>query len=176
MQIDTSQISARMSEKIEALLVQRREFMTAVSDIDAQLNTAFRALGLDPTEFGVAVGSRLPPPQFNQPNQYPLNPNTMGAHMLDILLNAQKGYGRLELRHEIAKDPRYGAQIEKSMNGYYNLINRYLQKGRIVEVENNLYHPDRAPLSDGEDDPTGKHLQSNVSTLFPDKQANHSDD
>lgn len=174
MEIESSQIAARMSEKITDLLQQRGRHLAAVADINSQLHTAYRALGLDPAEIGVPnKGGRLP--SISSADRYPLQPNTMGSYMIEILQKADKGYGRRELRGEIEKEPRYGAQLRKNVNVYYNLINRYLKNRRIVDVGGLIYHPDRAPLAAGESDPTGSHLPANVS-LFPDRRANDGGD
>jgi hypothetical protein len=124
-------------------------------------------LGIDPSEFGIQDGAPSRLSRGSVAQRYPLDPNTMGGHMIGVLEKANRGFTRRELRAEIEKEPRYGAQIAKNMNVYYNLINRYLTKGRIVDVGGFIYHPDRAPLPEGEEDPTGQHLPNdNVSNLF----------
>jgi hypothetical protein len=84
-------------------------------------------------------------------------------------LEADKGYSRLELRELIHAEPRFRDQMERNVNAFYNNVIRYLRGGKIVEIDGLLYHPDRAPLPEGEPDPSGEHLPANVS-LFPDRR------
>jgi hypothetical protein len=176
MPIDTSQLAARLNEQIASLGRERDGHVAAIADIDTKINKALHALGLDASDFGeprAAALPRLGPSPFAQ--AYPLNPNTMGAVMVEILRTADHGYSRVEMRKRLEQDDRFTTQIQKNVNGYYNTVNRYLKNRRVVDVGGLLYHPDRAPLAAGQDDPTGQHLPSNVSTLFPDKRANGDD-
>ena len=172
MPIDSSQLASRLNEQIAALYRERDGHVAAISDIDGKIAKALQLLGLDPSEVTPGTGSampRLPISEFAR--SYPLQPDTMGSVMLDILLNADHGYSRPEMRRELEKHPKFAKQIANNINSYYNTVNRYRKTGRVVLINNLLYHPDRAPLPEGETDPTGQHLPSNVSTLFPDRKA-----
>jgi hypothetical protein len=178
MPIDTTQLAARLNEQIASLYREREGHRAAMADIDTKIARALQLLGLDAAEIteagGGTVAQRLPLSDFAR--SYPLNPNTMGAAMLDALFKADHGFSRIEMRQLLEGDPRFAMQIKNNVNSYYNTVNRYLKNGRIVDRGGLLYHPDRAPLPEGQDDPTGQHLPSNVSSLFPDQRAGNGDD
>ena len=66
--------------------------------------------------------------------------------MLDVLLHADKGMSRLELRAELSKNEKFRAQLDRNINAFYNNVMRYIRSDKIVEVNALLYHADRAPL------------------------------
>ena len=91
----------------------------------------------------------------------------MSSAIIDILYRADKGFSRTALRDELMATERFRDQINKNVNSYYNNVSRYKKQGKIVEINSLLYHPDRAPLPDGDPDPLGLHLPAdNVSSLF----------
>lgn len=135
-----------------------------MDEIDRKLKKAAQALGVDLPigDTTGAVGPRLPPPAGG-------TPETIGSAMLNILLKADRGLSRSEVRDELVKFPKFNEQISRNANAYYNTVGRYLKRGWLVEAEKHLYHPERAPLPEGATDPTGQHLSSNVAPLFRDR-------
>ncbi|SFK43912.1 hypothetical protein SAMN03159338_4243 [Sphingomonas sp. NFR04] len=77
----------------------------------------------------------------------------MAAKMLEILMAADHGYSRSEMKDALsAASPLFRSQIEKNVNTFYNNVSRYLKAGKIVDVEGYLYHALRAPSDDTSED------------------------
>lgn len=143
------------------LTAERETHVARVAEIDSQMTKAAKQLGIDLNEVEVVSGTRLPRLQ----KAHAPDPLTMGGSLVQILLEADKGYSRTEARAELVKIAKFKAQLDNNMNAFYNTVSRYVKKGAIVDIDGLLYHPDRAPLPEGEEDPSGQHL-SNVATLF----------
>lgn len=149
-------LDALMSH-LTALTEERERLVARVTEIDTALAKAAKQLGLDPS---IAEGvSRLAKPAA------PPDTSTMGGALVQFLLNADKGISRHEARAELGNNAKFKAQMDNNMNAFYNTVSRYVKKGAVVDIDGLLYHPERAPLPEGEEDPTGQHL-SNVATLF----------
>ena len=150
-----------LTQHLSDLTREREQALSRIKEIDDALSKVAKQLGLNLNQVEASVPQlpRLPKP--------PASPDTstMGGAIVQLMLAAEKGLSRSELRAEVCKIPKFNAQIENNMNSFYNTVSRYLKKGRITEVEGLLFHPDRAPLPEGEEDPTGQHLPANV-TLF----------
>ena len=148
--------------KIEALVDERDDLLRRASAIDDQIAAVAQGLGITNSEI---AGLRAPTTRLVAEDKR--SEGTMSAKMLDILYTAEKGYSRSALRGELAETPRFGEQISNNVNSYYNNIARYLKKGKIVDVNGLLYHPDRAPIEGAGE---GGRLPENV-TLFTGKRA-----
>lgn len=151
-----------IASELTALQGKRDALVSEVSEIDGKIAAIAAQLGLKasaPTPL-----ARLAPRVVDKRHV-----GTVPEAMMQVLLDADRGYTRAELKQELRKGPM-GDSIRKNENTYYNAVKRYLDNDKIVERGGYLYHPDRAPLPDGEADPSGRHLPSNVSNLFADRE------
>lgn len=156
-----SHMLAAMTERLKALMAKRAEHYAQIREIDEQLGGIARQLGLDPAELLSATPELPRLAKVDKRTE-----GTIPARVMEYLLKADQAHTRKSLKHLMLADPDFGSSIRHNENTFYNAVARYIRQGKIVEIDGALYHPDRAPLPDGEDDPTGKHLPSNVSSLF----------
>lgn len=148
-----------VSSQFESLLCEREEHLRKAAEVEQRLRLIGEQLGIE-----LPFDSKPSPTRLVSEDKR--STGTMSARMLSILLEANRGYSRVELRDELAMEPKFYEQLTRNLNSYYNNITRYLRSGKVVEVNGLLYHPNRAPLPEGEVDPTGQHLPANVTTLF----------
>lgn len=147
-------------DQLEALQRERAEHVARIEEIDTRVAKVAELLGID---LGPLLTAKMLP-RLKREDKRTLG--TLGEAMLNALLSADRGYSRTELKAEVRKNPKFAAQLNRNANAFYNNVVRYIRTGKIVEMEGLLYHPDRAPLPEGEEDPTGQHLPANVSPLF----------
>lgn len=160
-----------ISNELAALQAKRDALAGEISEINRKIANIARQLGIEPPEQPMSTLSRLAPPP-------PVDQRHIGSvpeAMMQVLREADRGYTRPELK-KILRDGPAGESVRKNENTYYNAVKRYLTAGKIVEIGGYIYHPDRAPLENGESDPRGTHLPANV-TLFeaPLRKADHAD-
>lgn len=160
-----SNFAKLIEDRVAALSRERAQLLARVEEIDRQLASVAESLGAEPSQF-----QRLLPPEPSHHAGFVRGDGrvegTMPHYVLEILFAADRGYSRTDLRRELDKHPVFGARLRHNVNSFYNTIKRYIDQGKIIQIDKLLYHPDRAPLPDGEEDPTGQHLPSNVSSLF----------
>jgi hypothetical protein len=149
-----------ISDQLNALQSERAGLIERIAQIDEKLEKAAAQLGLEPNVIAAAQ-----PSLDRLPRQDSRSVGTMPGEIVNILYAADKGYTRTELKDAL-RATRFAQQIENNQNGFYNAVIRYLKLKKIVEVDGFLYHPSRAPLPEGQEDPTGTHLPANVSNLF----------
>ena len=163
-----------LTQHLADLTSERATLIQRVKEIDDALSKAARQLGVDLSEVGAEAAPELPRlARGTKPAE-----STMGSVMVAVLLNADRGLTRADLRAELMKTPKLAERISHNMNSYYNTVARYLKREWILDLDGLLYHPSRAPLADGEDDPSGQHLAPNVRNLFgpEDRRAGNGDD
>lgn len=148
-------------ERFEEMVAERDAHLQEAARINEKLLSIAVQLGIDdPTS---VIGEKVVPNRL--PKEDKRSEGTMSAAMLELLYAADRGYNRRELRELVEETPKFKEQLDRNTNSFYNNVSRFLKAGKIVEIDGLLYHVDRAPLPEGEDDPSGQHL-SNVATLF----------
>lgn len=168
-----SSLADAMMRHISDLIDERHSHEQRIEEIDEALAKAARQLGVPVSDIS-EPGPSLPRLRKEARPQ----DMSMGQGMLAILLAADHGYSRSEMRNELVKTPKFAEQIGHNVNMFYNTVARYLKKDKIVDIDGLLYHPQRAPLPEGEEDPSGQHLPANVSSLFGphDRRAGNGDE
>lgn len=78
----------------------------------------------------------------------------MAERMRQMLLTADRGYTRADLRAELSKEPKFAEQISRNANSFYNNVIRNLKAGKMVEVDGHLYDPARAPADEPDQEGT----------------------
>ncbi|MEA3049182.1 MAG: hypothetical protein QOG84_1018 [Sphingomonadales bacterium] len=156
---------AQVLAEMEALQSERATHVARIVEIDRKAAKIAELLGVSLASSPASTPSI---PRLQREDRR--SAGTMSQAMLEILLKAEKGYTRLELKEEIRKTPKFAEQLDRNVNAYYNNVLRYIRGGKIVEVDGLMYHPDRAPLPEGEEDPSGRHLPPNVSPLFAERK------
>lgn len=159
-----------ISNELAGLEAKRDMLAGEISEINRKIANIARQLGIDPPEQPISTLPRLAPPPLDQRHI-----GTLPEAMMQVLRDADRGYTRPELKKILRESPS-GESVRKNENTFYNAVKRYLAAGKVVEIDGYIYHPDRAPLANGESDPQGTHLPTNV-TLFeaPLRKADHAD-
>lgn len=154
-------IADLITEQLSSLFSKRDELLRDVAAIDAKIEGIANQLGVE-----LPAAPADLPRLHHRPRVDKRYAGSLPEAIVDTLLSATRGYTRAELK-AVLRDTPAGETIKKNENTYYNAVKRYIGADKIVEIDGLLYHPDRAPLPEGQDDPTGKHLPSNVASLFP---------
>lgn len=131
-----------ISDQLLALTKEREDLLAKVDEIDAKMQGIAKQLGVELPAPTSAL-PRLP----HEPQPHPKYVGSMPAAMMDILLHAERGYTRVELK-KLVRESEAGEAVKKNENTFYNAVKRYLDKNKIVDIDGLLYHPDRAPQID----------------------------
>lgn len=154
---------AIVQRQFELLLEERAVHYAAIEQIDGKLKDAAKGLGINVEEF---VSTPIDQPRL-LPRTDKRSAGSMTAFTREFFRNTDKGVTRLELRNIIAAhDEKWAAMFRQNPNGFYNMVKRAIDRQEIVDIGGVLYPFARAPLPEGEEDPTGQHIESNVATLF----------
>jgi hypothetical protein len=159
MEQNLSNVLTAITDQLKALHHDRAEHVRRIQEIDAKVAVIAKQLGVEPPAPSPPMERLAPPPDKRVAGSMP-------ERMMDILYGASAPFTRLTLKAALRDDPQVGDTVRRNENTFYNAVKRYLDRGKIVELDGYLYHPDRAPLPDGTEDPTGQHFPSNVSSLF----------
>lgn len=154
-----SDVIAAIQQQLTSLHEKRSEHLATIHEIDGKIAGIAKQLGLPSDQVASPNLTRLSAPVDRRIS------GSLPDRMLEILRDADVPHTRVSMKAALLNDPKHGDTIRKNVNTFYNAVKRYLDKGKIVEQGGYLYHPDRAPLPEGQDDPTGQHLPANVSPI-----------
>jgi hypothetical protein len=156
---ENSTDALKVIEDFQALIRERAAHIARVAEIDGLLAKVGQQIG------GAAQPLNALPRLQSDDGR---TAGTMSEAIRNLLYTADHGYTTKELREKLEEEPRFAAMLARNMNTYYNQISRLKHRGDIVVAEDGLlYHPARAPVAEGETDPTGQRLpRDNVSNLF----------
>ena len=149
-----------ITDELAALQEKRDVLAAEIEEIDGKLARIADQLG-------VKLPGTVSLPRLTAQKAHPRFAGSMPEAMMKFLLEADKGYSRAEVKAALRDGPN-GETIRKNENTYYNAVKRYIQTGKIVEINGLLYHPDRAPTEASDADRTDS-LPENV-TLFTSKK------
>lgn len=156
-------IVTMIGEQLSALQARRAVLVDEVELIDSKMAKIAAQLGIELPEQGSPSLPRLPLPQKSNKRYEGSLPETM----MGLLLEADRGYSRPELKAALLKTAAAPTVI-KNENTFYNAVKRYIKADKLVEIEGLLYHPNRAPLEE-DDGLDSTRLPANV-TLFEQKK------
>jgi len=146
-----------INDQLAGLYEERTRLVDRVMAIDEQIAKVARSLGID----GGGIPEVSNVPRLSRPDLRSVG--TMAEKISMILLAADRGYTRGDLRDELKKEPKFADSINRNANTFYNNVARMLKTNRVKEVDTLLYHPDRAPS----DDPDPQHGQVGVRLVHP---------
>jgi hypothetical protein len=156
----SSMLTAIMQE-LNALQERRASLVTEVQDIDTKLAGIAKLVGLQNEAVVPPNLNRLALPGVVDKRHV----GSLPERMMQLLLEADRPHTRASLKALLKEDSKVGETVKRNENTFYNAVARYVRNNKVVEVDGFLYHPDRAPLPEGQEDPTGQHLPANVSPI-----------
>lgn len=151
---------AAIVEQLTSLQAERATLSARVDEIDGEMAFIAKRLGVNADDF--RPESTLPRLSATVDKRHV---GSMPERVLEILLNAEGPMTRTDVKKVLKADERFAPSINKNENTFYNNVKRYIRTDKIIERDGFLYHPDRAPLPEGSDDPDGKHFSANVSPI-----------
>lgn len=149
MELDLSPVITAVVEQLSALNKEREELLSRVQQIDEKVARLARSLGVEPGQMAspTSHARRLARPDAR-------SEGSMAERMRQMLLTADRGYTRADLRAELSKEPKFAEQISRNANSFYNNVIRNLKAGKMVEVDGHLYDPARAPADEPDQEGT----------------------
>ncbi|MDB5469533.1 MAG: hypothetical protein JWR84_1093 [Caulobacter sp.] len=119
---------------IETKVRNRDMHLAAAAQIDRELADAAKVLGVSLEELGVAPSASV------QAKADGRRAGSMTEFIVEYLGQADRGVSRLDLKAILKSHPKFGEQVTRNENGFYNGVNRCLRRGEIVQDPNGILY------------------------------------